>query len=101
MKKIRVNNTDFIKKLSEDSGYYQYQIKNLLNILDKTLCDMLCEATEDEQVEVRITPSISVVCKYQGPMKRKDWGTGEYFIEDPKYVAVGKIYGFLKNPKKE
>lgn len=49
-----VTRDQLIKKLSEESGYYQKDIKLLLQTLDKVIVDYLSEATDDEDVSIQL-----------------------------------------------
>ena len=47
-----------IKKLSEKSGYYQKDIRVLLQCLDEVVFEELCGVTDDEEVSIQLVTGI-------------------------------------------
>ena len=66
-----------IKKLSEKSGYYQKDVRNLLQCLDEVVFDELCNATLDKDVQVQLVSGIKVGCKKVAPRQRVNPQTQE------------------------
>ena len=66
-----------IKRLSEQSGYFQKDIRNLLQSLDEVVFDILNEATLDEDVQVQLITGIKLCCKIVGTRDRVDPRTQE------------------------
>ena len=51
---------EMIKKLSEKSGYYQKDIRKLLQCMDEVVFEELSSVTDDEDVSIQIVCGIKV-----------------------------------------
>ena len=72
-----------IKMLSEKSGYYQKDIRVLLQCLDEVVLECFGEATDDEDVMIQLVQGIKVGCSIQPERARKDPRTQEDIICKP------------------
>lgn len=97
MDKKSIHYNEFIRKLSVASGFTQSSIKDLLPYIDEVICESLSDASEDESVEVRITPSIGIRRYYKKPMNRVNPSTKEPIVTDGKFKTVGRVYGRVKH----
>lgn len=61
-----------IKKLSETSGYYQKDIKVLLQALDEVVFECFSDVTDEEDVSVQLVKGIKCGCKVVPERTRKD-----------------------------
>lgn len=97
-----------IKKLSDTSGYYQKDIRVVLQTLDEVVFEYFNNVTEDEDISVQLVKGIKCGCKVVPERKRKDPRTQDdiicgatvkpfaKFSEDFR-VAVQKQYDNQKN----
>jgi nucleoid DNA-binding protein len=61
-----------IKRLSNKSGYWQKDIKNLLKCLDEVVLGCLDEVTDEEEVVIQLLTGIKCGCKVVPERTRKD-----------------------------
>lgn len=61
-----------VKRLSEKSGYYQKDVRALLQCMDDVVFDALDEATLDEEVQVQMVTGVKLGCKIVGERERVD-----------------------------
>ena len=61
-----------IKRLSDNSGYYQKDIRFLLQCLDDVVFDAFNEATLEDDVQIQMTTGIKLGCKIVGERERVD-----------------------------
>ena len=66
-----------IKKLSDVSGYYQKDIKALLEALDEVVFECFNSVTDDEEISVQLVKGIKCGCKVVPERTRKDPRTQE------------------------
>ena len=66
-----------IKKLKNESGYYEKDIRHLLQCLDNVVIECFDEAAEDEEVIVQIVKGIRCGCKIVKARDRVDPRTYE------------------------
>ena len=69
-----------IKRLSEVSGYYQKDIKTLLQALDEVVFGYFNEVTDDEDISVQLVKGIRCGCKVVPERTRKDPRTQEDIV---------------------
>ena len=69
---MTITREEMIKKLSEKSGYYQKDIRTLLQCLDEVVLDELCEATLEDEVQIQLVTGIKCGCKIVGSRERVD-----------------------------
>ena len=61
-----------VKRLSEKSGFWQKDVRALLQCMDDVVFDALDEATLDEEIQVQIVTGIKLGCKIVGERERVD-----------------------------
>lgn len=61
-----------IKKLSEKSGYFQKDIRTLLQCMDDVVFDAFNEATLDDEIQIQVVTGIKLGCKIVGERNRVD-----------------------------
>ena len=69
-----------IKKLSDASGYYQKDIRTLLQTLDEVVIESFNDVTDNEDVSVQLVKGIKCGCKIIPERTRKDPRTQEDII---------------------
>lgn len=69
-----------IKMLSDASGYYQKDIRKLLQSLDDVVFECFNSVTDDEDVSVQLVKGIKCGCKVVPERTRKDPRTQEDII---------------------
>ena len=57
---MTITREEMIKKLSEQSGYYQKDIRVLLQCLDEIIFDELSSVTDGEEVSIQLVSGIKV-----------------------------------------
>ena len=57
---MTITREDMIKRLSTKSGYYQKDIRVLLQAMDEVVFDALCEVTDDDDVSIQVVQGIKV-----------------------------------------
>ena len=57
---MTITREEMIKMLSEKSGYYQKDIRTLLQCLDEVVFDELCSVSEEEDVSIQLVQGIKV-----------------------------------------
>ena len=69
-----------IKKLSDASGYYQKDIRTVLQTLDEVVLECFNDVAEDEDIVVQLVKGIRCGCKVVPERTRKDPRTQEDII---------------------
>ena len=69
-----------IKRLSDASGYYQKDIRVLLQALDEVVFEYLNDVSEDEDISIQLVKGIKCGCKIVPERTRKDPRTQEDII---------------------
>lgn len=67
-----ISREDLITRLSENSGYYKKDIKNLLQSLDEVVIDCFSDVTDDEEIIVQLIKGIRCGVKIIPERQRKD-----------------------------
>lgn len=57
---MTITREDMIKKLSDKSGYYQKDIRLLLQCLDEVVFEELSSVTDDEEILIQLVSGIKV-----------------------------------------
>ena len=57
---MTITREEMIKRLSEKSGYYQKDVRNLLQCMDDVVFEALCEVTDDEDVSVQLVQGVKL-----------------------------------------
>ena len=71
-----------VKRLSEKSGYWQKDVRNLLQCMDEVVLECFGEVADDEDVIVQLVKGIRIGCKIMKPRERVDPRTQEPIIVD-------------------
>ena len=50
---MTITREEMVKRLSERSGYYQKDVRALLQCMDDVVFDALCEATLEDEVQIQ------------------------------------------------
>lgn len=74
---MTITREEMIKILSDRSGYYQKDVRNLLQCMDKVVFEAMGEATLDDEVQMQIVTGIKLGCKIVGSRDRVDPRTQE------------------------
>ena len=72
-----ITREELIKRLSAQSGYFQKDIRTLLQCMDDVVFNALCEATLDEDVQIQMVTGIKLGCKKIDKRSRVDPRTQE------------------------
>ncbi len=62
----------FVKLLSEKSGYYQKDVRNLLQCMDDVVFEAFNEATIEDDIQIQVVTGIKLGCKIVGERERVD-----------------------------
>lgn len=62
----------FVKLLSEKSGYYQKDVRNLLQCMDDVVFDAFNEATLEDDIQIQVVTGVKLGCKIVGERERVD-----------------------------
>jgi len=57
---MTITREEMIRKLSDKSGYYQKDIRTLLQCLDEIVFDELSSVTDDEEISIQLVSGIKV-----------------------------------------
>ena len=57
---MTITREEMIKKLSEKSGYYQKDIRTLLQCLDEVVFEELSSVTDNEEISIQLVSGIKV-----------------------------------------
>ena len=69
---MTITREEMIKKLSDRSGYYQKDIRTLLQCLDEIVFEELCGVTPDEEVSIQIVQGCKIQCVPVKERQRRD-----------------------------
>lgn len=69
---MTITREEMIKRLSDRSGYYQKDVRHLLQCMDDVVFDALCEATLEDEIQVQIVTGIKCGCKIVESRERVD-----------------------------
>jgi len=61
-----------IKTLSEKSGYYQKDVRSLLQCLDDVVLEYFSAVTDEEDVSIQLVQGVKIGCKVVPERARKD-----------------------------
>lgn len=88
---MNVTRSQLVKKISEQSGFYQKDVEKVLKCLDDVVFDCLCEATLDEEVQVQLVQGVKIQCVPVKERQRKDPRTQEDIICSPTCKVKAKF----------
>ena len=60
---MNITREALVKRLSEKSGYWQKDVRTLLQAMDEVIVECFDEATEEEEVLVQVVEGIKLCCK--------------------------------------
>lgn len=69
---MTITREEMIRKLSDKSGYFQKDIRTLLQCLDEVVFEELCGVTEDEEVSIQLITGVKIQCVPVKERPRKD-----------------------------
>ena len=58
-----ITREQLIKKLAEETGFWQKDMRTVFSVLDKVIMDCFAQATEDEPVAVQLFEGCKIGCK--------------------------------------
>lgn len=72
-----------IKRLSEESGYWQKDIRTVLQCLDDVVLEYFSEATEEDDILIQVVQGVKIGCSIVPERARKDPRTQEDIVCAP------------------
>lgn len=57
---MTITREEMIRRLSERSGYYMKDVRNLLQCMDDVVFEALCEVTDDEDISVQLVQGVKL-----------------------------------------
>ena len=87
---------EMIKRLSERSGYYQKDVRNLLQCMDDIVFEALCKVTSDEEVSVQILKGAKFSTRLVPQRERVDPRDGKSIICQPTVKVACKFSRDMK-----
>lgn len=69
---MTITREEMIKKLSDKSGYYQKDIRTLLQCLDEVVFEELCEVSDDNDISIQLVQGVKLQCVSVPERQRKD-----------------------------
>ena len=72
-----------IKRLAEESGYYQKDIRNVLHCLDDVVLDCFSEVTDDKEISIQLVTGCKIGCSIIPLRERVNPKTQEAIICQP------------------
>lgn len=72
-----------VKRLSEQSGYYQKDIRTLLQCLDDVVLECFGEVTDDEDVSIQLVTGCKIGCSIVSQRERVNPKTRENIVCAP------------------
>ena len=67
-----ITREELIKRLSAKSGYFQKDIRTLLQCMDEVVFDAFNEATLEDEIQLQMVTGIKLGCKIVGERERVD-----------------------------
>lgn len=98
---MNVTREALVKLLSEKSGYYQKDVRTLLQAMDEVILECFDEATEDEDVSVQVIEGIKIGCKIMPRRERVHPGTQQPIVCEPSTKAFVKFSQNFKRTVQE
>lgn len=69
---MTITRDELVRRLSERSGYYQKDVRYLLQCMDDELFEAFNEATLEDEIQVQVATGIKLGCKIVGERERVD-----------------------------
>ena len=80
---MNITRDQIVRRLAEESNYYQRDIRILFQYLDDIVLDYFNQVTEEEDINLQLVTGIKVGCKVMGERTRKDPRTQDDIICKP------------------
>lgn len=77
---MTITREEMVKRLSERSGYYQKDVRTLLQCMDDVVFEAMGEATLEDEVQMQIVTGIKLGCKIVESRERVNPKTQEPII---------------------
>ena len=55
---MEITREQLIRKVAEESGYYQKDIRNVFNVLEDVILECFGEVTDEEPIAIRVLPGL-------------------------------------------
>lgn len=75
-----VTKTQMAKKLAEKTGYYLYNVQEVLSAMDDVVKECFAEVTDEEDVSIQIVEGVKLLCKIVPERERVNPSTGEPIV---------------------
>lgn len=82
-----------VKRLSEKSGYWQKDVRSLLQCMDEVILEYFGDVTEDEDITVQLVRGVRLKCTVVPKRNRRDPRTQEDIIVKPTVKPACKFSG--------
>ena len=69
---MTITRENMIELLSEKSGYYKKDVRELLHCMDEVVFEQLSNVTPDDEIAVQIVQGVKLVCEPVEERERKD-----------------------------
>jgi nucleoid DNA-binding protein len=86
-----------VKRLSEESGYWQKDVRALLQCMDDVILEFFGEATDDEGVSIQLVQGVKIGCSIQPERERRDPRTQQSIICAPTCKPNAKFSQDFRN----
>lgn len=96
MNKITMNVQDLVKAVATDAEMTQKEVRKVIDTIEMVVKAQLAEADENNQVEVKVFPGVSLVAEYVQPHEGRNPSTGEIITVAGKNRVKAKISQTLK-----
>lgn len=77
---MTITREEMVRRLSERSGYYMKDVRNLLQCMDDVVFEAMGEATLEDEVQMQVVTGIKIGCKIVGARDRVDPRTQEPIV---------------------
>ena len=75
----KITQSEMIKRISAESNYTQYAIKDIIDCMDHVIVSMLAEANPDDGCEIKVSKHIKAGVRVLNPSTKYNITTGEMF----------------------
>ena len=93
---MTITREEMIKRLSDKTGYYQKDIRVLLQAMDEEVFDALCEVTAEDEISVQLMTGIKIQCTPVEERFRKDPRDQRDIVCEPTCRVKAKISNDFK-----
>lgn len=77
---MNVTREDLVRRLSEESGYFQKDVRQVLKSLDKVVLDCFAEVDDDEEVVIQLVEGLKTGIKIVPRRERVNPKNGESIV---------------------